>query len=436
MLAQWSELLQDDSFRYYWLMRLASYGASNALTYCLLVFTVRQSTSALASGALLLTLIVPSALMGAIAGVLVDRLPKGLLLFVCNLLRAGLAFALIGFKDTLPGIYGISLALALVNQVAAPADAAVVPHVVGNHRLVSANSFINLGTLSAQVLGMLVLGPALLKTTNGDPLLFILAACLGVAAVMITLIPQFGFAHNGSRMVSLKVARREFAESWLTLRRDSTAFLSLVLLVVTSISMLVIATLLPKFAIQVVHVRPENIVFVLAPAVFGIFLGLRSAEFLSDRFNKLTTISGAYLLMAASLIAIGVVPSSGAFLESLDPFGLFSRGPLNNQAARVLTTIIYANAYGFSLTLVFTMGRVLLNERVPISMQGRVFAAQAVLANLAAIIPVVLAGVAADTVGVTPVFICAGIGALLAAAWSHSYSSRSFGLDSTRAHQA
>ena len=39
-------------------------------------------------------------------------------------------------------------------------------------------------------------------------------------------------------------------------------------------------------------------------------------------------------------------------------------------------TIIYANIYGFALTVVMTMGRVLLNERVPLEMQGRVFAAQ------------------------------------------------------------
>jgi hypothetical protein len=57
-------------------------------------------------------------------------------------------------------------------------------------------------------------------------------------------------------------------------------------------------------------------------------------------------------------------------------------------------------------------------------MQGRIFAAQAVLSNLAAIAPVVLAGLVADAVGVEPVLICAGVGALLAAAWSQARSSR------------
>jgi hypothetical protein len=57
-------------------------------------------------------------------------------------------------------------------------------------------------------------------------------------------------------------------------------------------------------------------------------------------------------------------------------------------------------------------------------MQGRVFAAQSVLANLVAIVPVGLAGLAADALGVEPVMVCAGVGALLAAAWSHARGSR------------
>ena len=72
----------------YWFMRLASHGATNALAYSLLVLTVRQSDSAIATGFLLLTLIIPSAMLGAIAGVAVDRMPRGLIMFVCNVLRA------------------------------------------------------------------------------------------------------------------------------------------------------------------------------------------------------------------------------------------------------------------------------------------------------------------------------------------------------------
>jgi predicted MFS family arabinose efflux permease len=245
------------------------------------------------------------------------------------------------------------------------------------------------------------------------------------SAVLIMLIPEFHFITTDKRgAVTLNAIRRDFAAAWLRLSRDPTAFLGLVLLVATSTSTLIIATLLPKFSTQVLGIAPENIVFVLAPAAVGVFLGLRSVEFFSDRFNKLVTISVAYVLMAGSLIALGLVAASGDLIRSLDPTGIFHDSLLGERGARILATVLFANLFCFALTTVMTIGRVLINERVPMQMQGRVFAAQAVLANLAAILPVLLAGLLADAVGVAPVLICAGIGALLAAGWSHARSSR------------
>ena len=86
----------------------------------------------------------------------------------------------------------------------------------------------------------------------------------------------------------------------------------------------------------------------LAPVGVAVFLGLRSVEFLANKFNKLVTISGAYLLMALSLVALGIVPETADFFVGLNPFGLFEPGPLNEQTARILVTILFANTYGFA----------------------------------------------------------------------------------------
>ncbi len=418
LLAAWSELMEDDAFRRFWLMRLASQTASSALTYALMVFTVRESANAVATGGLLLTFVVPSAAFGAFAGVIVDRLPRGLILFLSNVVRALLVFLLMGAKDDLLPLYLISLGLSSVTQFAVPAEAAVLPHVVAPGRMTAANSVLNLGTLAAQVIGMLALAPALLKTTDGNPLLFILTALFAVSAVLITIIPQFDFMTDGRQpSMSVRSARHSFAEGWMTLSRDPIAFLSLMLLVVTSVSILVLATLVPKFSVEVLRLEPENIVFVLAPAAVGIFLGLRLVEWLSDRFDKLVVISAAYVVMAAALTALGLVPSAATVLR--DVFGF-----LDERGSRILATVLYTNVYGFAFTVVMTMGRVLIYERIPAQMQGRVFAAQSVLSNLVAILPVLLAGLLADAVGVKPVLISGGVLAVLAAVWSHAQGSR------------
>jgi MFS family permease len=155
-----------------------------------------------------------------------------------------------------------------------------------------------------------------------------------------------------------------------------------------------------------------------------VFLGLRSVEWLADRFNKMATISGAYLLMAATLVALGFVPAVARAIVNTDPIGSFSAGPLNDQAARIAATIVFANCYGFGMTVVLTMGKVLLNERVPMHMQGRIFAAHAVLSNLVAILPVLGASLFADAVGVEPVLVLGGIVALGAALWSRAQGTR------------
>jgi MFS family permease len=107
-----------------------------------------------------------------------------------------------------------------------------------------------------------------------------------------------------------------------------------------------------------------------------------------------------------------------------DFLGAFSAGPLNDQAARIACTIVFANCYGFGMTVVVTMGRVLINERIPQQMQGRAFAAHAVLSNLVAILPVLLAGIFADAVGVEPVLVLGGVVALGAAVWSRAQGTR------------
>ena len=387
LLEEWTELLEEDSFRRFWIMRLASTGAANALIYALLVFTVRLSGSALATGGLLLTILVPSVLLGAVGGVVVDRLPRGMILFVANVLRAVLLFALIGAKDSLPSLYLVSFGLGLIAQFSVPAEMAVLPHIVRTDRITAANSILTLGGFAAQVAGVLIFGPLLLKTTNGNPLLFILMALFALSAVLVTIIPQFHFTRSdgGGDSLTLAAVRREFAEGWITLARDSAAYLGLVLSVSATVSMLVISTLLPKFAIQVLDVRPENIVFVLAPAAIGILLAIRCVDWLAARFSGLVTIGAAYAIMAVSLAALGFVGATARFFLDLNPVGVFEPGPLHEESARILATILYANAYGFAFTVVLTMGRALLNERIPVNMQGRVFAAQSVLSNLAAI---------------------------------------------------
>jgi MFS family permease len=60
---------------------------------------------------------------------------------------------------------------------------------------------------------------------------------------------------------------------------------------------------------------------------------------------------------------------------------------------------------GFAYSLVGVVGRAIINERIPLEMQGRVFAAVNVLTNLSSVAPLLVAGALADLLGVRPVIL-------------------------------
>ena len=58
---------------------------------------------------------------------------------------------------------------------------------------------------------------------------------------------------------------------------------------------------------------------------------------------------------------------------------------------------------GLALALVIIPARTVLQERPPAAMRGRVIAAQLALGNAAAVIPLLIGGTLADSLGIQPV---------------------------------
>jgi hypothetical protein len=92
--------------------------------------------------------------------------------------------------------------------------------------------------------------------------------------------------------------------------------------------------------------------------------------------------------------------------------------PLGTTAARVTVTVLASTAATFSLSGAGVAGRSLVNETMPAAVQGRIFAAQNVLSNLASIPPTLFAGLLAELTGFAPVMIMTVVILVFAAAWS------------------
>jgi MFS family permease len=429
-LAGRSALLRDQGFRYYWISRSLSSTAYNALVYTFLILVVRETGSTIHTSLLILSFIIPSATLGSVSGVVTDRLPRGMILFVGHLLRALLATAFVASSGNIWAIYGVALGFGVVGQFSGPVEAALLPHIVERERLTSANSMFNLGGAIGQVVGVLILAPLFLKTAGADSLFTVAAMVYLVAAALLLAVPNLGFrqlsgAQRDSAYTTFRGVRAEFAEAWQTLRRDRTAYMGMMLLVLAGTSLLVTVAVAPRFANEVLDISTENAIYVFAPAAVGVVVGLRLVDWLTHQMSKASVVTAGFIMVVLSMVAMAMVPQSAGLLENQNPLGLFSPGPFGTTAARIMVTLVAAGLIGFAYSVVNVGGRSLLNERVPVPMQGRVFAAQTVLSNLASIVPLLLAGALADWWGVSPVLIVVAVAVLVIALWGSFQTMRS-----------
>jgi predicted MFS family arabinose efflux permease len=151
-----------------------------------LPFYVYQLTgSALATSGLLMAYLAPGMLFGSVAGVFVDRWDRKRVLLIGNLVQAAIIplLLLVEANGWIWLIYVTAFAESTVNQFLSPAENALLPTLVGEEHLVSANSLNvlndNLARIAGAALGGILLGTiGFVNVVLVDTLSFAMAAIL------------------------------------------------------------------------------------------------------------------------------------------------------------------------------------------------------------------------------------------------------------------
>jgi len=128
-------------------------------------FYVYTLTGSIAStGAMFMVTFLPPLLLGAFAGVFVDRWDRQRTMIGANLIRAGLLLLLVGVRsaETVWIVYVVGFFLACADQFFGPANNALLPRLVGKERLLTANALDTLGENTARLIGPAI-GGALLS---------------------------------------------------------------------------------------------------------------------------------------------------------------------------------------------------------------------------------------------------------------------------------
>lgn len=417
-------IFENDAYRNLWLARLLSATPSNAIVYAMLILVVNAREESFFSSLFVVAYILPSALFGTLSGVIVDRMPKSLVLAGTTAVRAALCVLLAISTGSVLMIYVIAVFFAVASQFSGPAEGAALPVVVKPEDLTAANSVNNLGGLISQIIGLMILPVIFLKTVGPEPLALVCAGLFAASTVVFLLVHGIGGPVSAVD-ITLDDTRERFAQAWHRLTLDAVSYVSVVIGVVASTVGLVVVTLLPRYATQVLGVSAENAVFVATPAAVGIWLALRFVRRISTRTSLWWSIGGPFAAMLVGVGLLAFVRSMGSALENLNPFWLFEPGPFGQDAARIIITMVLAGVLAFTFTLVSVMGRSIVNERIPQDMQGRVFAAQSVLTTISSVPPILLTGLLADVIGVTRVFLFVSIVAAVLAVF---YSARNLAM--------
>ncbi|MCS7294063.1 MAG: MFS transporter [Chloroflexota bacterium] len=402
-------LLQERPFRMLTIERLSSRVANNAVNFGLVLLIVDATGRAFMSSLLVLTLVVPSTVAGLAAGAAADLFPKRLLIVTGNLVRAGVCAALAFQEPQVWAYFLVALVMASATQIATSAEAAILPTIVARERLVRANAIGHAVTGLGQILGFAVLAPLTLRLVGEPRLLFGIAAVLFLAAAAYGV--AIGRQERGTRgEVGGEVRDVWWRVGWRQMRRDPRVLRAALELTLLATTMTIIAGLAPSYIEEVLNLPVEVGAVALSPAAVGIALGLRLAGWLARRVPHYALSTAGFAGFVLFVGALAFVDPLAQFLAGYAPFAWLGRVEIGKFDGGGVLAMMLVVPLGFCYALVAVAGQTTLNDLVPISLQGRVFATQGAMAALAASGPVLAFGALADAIGVEPVL------ALLAAA--------------------
>jgi len=182
-------LFRLPAFQMLWFSRLLGQIGQGALIYGLLIIVVDRTDSSFYNSLFVVCSILPAIFFGLPAGVVADAMPRVPFLVGLNLLRFAFALMLVASDPGLPGLFAAALGIWTIHQFYSPTESATMAALVPRNRYVSAQALSNLALTIAQAVGLVILGPLLLKFAGPRALFAVCACCFIASAACTSLLP-------------------------------------------------------------------------------------------------------------------------------------------------------------------------------------------------------------------------------------------------------
>jgi len=364
-----------------WLGQIIS-NLGDTLNYVALVVLVfRLSHSGLAVSALVLTEIVPTLLLGPVAGVVIDRLDRRRLLIVVDGVRALLVLAL-ALTHALWTVYLLAALLAVGSTLFNPTLQAVIPALLTDEERLAANSVAWSSGRLVQIIGASVAG-GLIAWAGTTPAFLVNAASFAFSAAMLTRlsIPRHaGSPGRGGLGAWLGDAR----DGLMYARHDPFVARLVPVQALTSLATGATSALLVVLASTRLHLAAQGFGWLLAAIGVGALLGpFLSNRLTGGRYLDMRLLFVPYIIRGIGDIALGLVVGLPWALVILFVYGL-----------NTSTGVVASNS--------------ILQTVIPDRVRGRVFTLLDVTWAAMRLLSLGLGGLLADRVGVAAVYVIGG----------------------------
>ncbi len=428
-------LLKKKNFLRLWLAQLISMTIFNASNYALLVLIEEVTGSTTLVGLAIICFSLPALLLGAPAGVYVDRMNKRRVLWASNCLRAIATFlfvlSLLLNRHQLIPVYLLTFLISSIGQFFTPAEGSAIPMLVSEEELMPALSLFNITFMLSQALGFILLAPIILTLLPtftvlklvirpAESLYALIALLYGVCAILIASIPASDFSQpvtepkrvNTQNLEVVNNIWREMYQGWSFVRRNKSLFLAVVQLSFAGVLLLVIGELATPIVTQLLHLLPNAMAFVFAPAGIGLVIGSLFMPRISRRLGKSRAILiGCIALTLATLL----LPLSTILARFLQPNG-WNTNPL---LLGIIALIMFLA--GISLDFINIPAQTAIQELTPDWIKGRVLALQLMLYNACSIPIILFIGAVSDLFGIDRVLYLMSICELSFGFWGVYY---------------
>lgn len=396
-------------FFFLWMAEIFSQIAINMMNFIFIVVAFELTESNTAVSGIVLSFTIPAIIFGIYAGAYVDRRNKKTILVWTNFIRAVLLFILALFHSNIFFLYFLAILITVATQFFIPAEIPIIPHLVNKKHLLSANALFGVGIYGSVLAAYALSGPVYLFFR--EYVFFFLGVLFFVAAIFSAFIqvPVFKREKN-EEIQQLNVSlsfKEELKELFSVLYQTKTIYHSIFLLTMSQVIILILATIGPGFARQILNISVSEfpLVFV-TPAALGMFLG---AMFLGNFFHNKGREAIATVGVLLSGIGIILLPY-GSKVASRDFIIAINTQLPAFLAVDIMHIVIFiAFILGIANAFVFVPSNTILQEKTAEHYRGKVYGLLNAFVGLASLIPIIIAGGFADLLGVGKVLTGIGI---------------------------